>query len=375
MTHKKLERTKKEKRNQAGFSLIEATISMLLFLMVTGTIYGLLELGRADRNKSSRRNDTLKNARVATYLISRDMVNAGLGFHKGGALVPDDFLANKLETIIDVGIIRDSMYSVGMGNNVSASTISTDLSDTISFAYRDLQFNNGRPIQAINEISTNSNQITLVTTPGGANLVRQYDVFLAELDTAQVMVIVTSVNAANNEITFAFGDSLGLNQVRSGNPSITEGNSRLRKCGFIGAVKETVNCTEYSINPIIGAKLKKVSVVKYKVDSSGTLNRIIFGNNTGANAAAQIQTQPLIFGVKNLQFNYVLADGSVTDDPVKGLDNIRGTVDDTPGKTGDIRQIEMDLSIQAGRNEQTQLPDFVDLKSTFGLRNMQYDER
>jgi Prokaryotic N-terminal methylation motif len=386
MAHTNLRKTKKTAKNQAGFSLIEATISMLLFLMVTGTIYGLLQLGTNDRSRSSRRTDTLKNARASTYLISRDMMNAGLGFNKGGALVPDDFLANKLETIIDVGVVRDTMYSVNIGNNVNTSSISTDASDTIAFAYRDLRFNNGLAIQTINETSANANQIVLTTTPGGTlipvgqpnagtPLVKPYDVFLAELDTAQVLVMATAVNTVTNQITFTYGDNLGLNQVRTGNVVPDEGNSRLRKCGFIGAVKETVNCTDYSINPAIGAKLKKVVVVRYKIDSEGTLVRITYGNNTAGGPNDQIQTQPLVFGVKKMQFDYVLKDGTVTDDPVKGLDNIRGTIDDTPGKTADIRQVEMDLTLQAGRNEQNQQPDFVNLKLTFGLRNMQYDER
>ncbi len=369
MTHDKIIENREKK--QAGFSLIEVTISMLLFLMVTGTVYGLLELGRTDRNRSSRRNDTLKNARVSTYLLSRDMLNAGLGYHKGGALVPDNFLQTKLETVADADTVRDTLYSVNVGSNTNATTISSDLSDTISFAYRDLQFNNGNPIQTINETSSNANQIVLQTTAGGAALVRQYDLYLAVVDNAQVLVMVTAVNTATDEIIFAYGDPLGLNQVRTGGTVTNEDNSRLRKCG----VSETVNCTIYSANPQIGARLKKINWIRYKVDTDGTLVRIIYGNNTGANAAAQTQTQPLVFGVKQMQLNYVLLNGTVTDNPVKGPDNIVGTVDDTPAITADIRQVEMDLTLQAGRNEQNQQPDFVNLKSTFSLRNMQYDDR
>jgi len=64
---------------EKGFSLIELLIAMVIFLLVTGTIYGLLEVGRANRDRSSRRSDILKNARVSISLIGRDALNAGLG--------------------------------------------------------------------------------------------------------------------------------------------------------------------------------------------------------------------------------------------------------------------------------------------------------
>ena len=51
-----------------GFSLIEVIISMVIFLIVTTAIYGLLQVARVDRNRSSRRADILKNARVAVHL-------------------------------------------------------------------------------------------------------------------------------------------------------------------------------------------------------------------------------------------------------------------------------------------------------------------
>ena len=106
-----------KKSNQAGFSLLEMLIAVSLFIIVTGSIYTLLELGRSDRNRTSRRGDTQKNARIAMYLIGRDVMNAGLGYHKTGSLVPDDFLANRLGVAVDPNAGRDTLTSVACGNN------------------------------------------------------------------------------------------------------------------------------------------------------------------------------------------------------------------------------------------------------------------
>jgi Tfp pilus assembly protein PilV len=372
MKTKDLEKMKNIKVSQAGFSLIEVAFSMMIFLMVTGTLYGLLELGRTDRNASSSRSDTLKNARASLYLISRDLMNAGLGFHKTGAFVPNGFLQNKMDSGNDNNPGRDLLTSVCIGNNVNTNVLGGTVgTDSIAFAYRDLEFNNNAPIQTIDEVSTNPSQIILKTNPGLTALVNVHDLFIAETDTTQVMLMVTAKNNANNLITFAFGDPLGINQVRSGGVDDTF-NSLLRKCG----TGETTNCTAYNTTLKIGARLKKINWIKYKVDENGTLVRIVFGNNTGASAANQTQTQSLIYGVKNMQFDYALKSGIVTDDPVKGPDAVRGTLDDLPSDLNLIRQISINLTVAAeDRDARTGNKEYVDLNSTFGTRNLQYDDR
>jgi prepilin-type N-terminal cleavage/methylation domain-containing protein len=369
---KDLEKMKKVKINQAGFSLIEVVFSMMIFLMITGTIYGLLEIGRTDRNAASNRSDTLKNARASMYLISRDLMNAGLGFHKSGGFVPNGFLQNKMDTPNDNNPSRDLLTSVCLGNDVNTNIIGGSVgTDSIAFAYRNLEFNNNAAIQTIDEISTNQNQITLKTTPGLVSLVNTHDLFIAETDTTQVMLMVTAKDNASNTITFAFGDPLGINQVRSGGAT-DKFNSLLRKCN----TGETENCTSYNTTLKIGARLKKISWIKYKIDENGTLVRVLYGNNTGASAANQIQTQSLIYGVKNMQFIYVLNNGAVTDDPVKGPDGIRGTTDDLPSDVNLIRQVSIDLTIAAeSRDARTNNKEIVSLNSTFSTRNLQYDDR
>jgi hypothetical protein len=359
-----------KKQYQSGFSLIELSISMLVFMMITGTMFGLLELGRNDSNRAGRQSDALKNARVGNYLIGRDIANAGLGYHKSGALIPDGQLNQKFAVPLDGNGLRDVLTSVSVGNNVTANIIDPSRpNDSISLIYRNLDFNNGAPIKVVDEVSTSANKIIAVTLAGGATGVNVYDVFLAENDYTQVLVMVSAVDVANNKLTFTFGDPLGINQLRSGGTTAAA-NSLLRKC----ANSLDIACTDYEPVTQIGFRLKKVVWSSYKVDSTGTLNRYTYGNNTGASAAAQIQVQPLIYGVKSMQFEYGMKEGTVSNDPAAGPDGIRGNIDDNQLEMNSIRQATLLLEIQANENdEKMDSRQIVKLSSTFSTRNLQYD--
>ncbi len=102
-------------KSQLGFSLVEMIVAMVIFLIVTGAVYGLLQAGRIDRNRSSRRADIMKNARAAIYLIGRDALNAGLSFHRNGAIVPDDFISDTLGFPVDADNERHRLTSVMAG--------------------------------------------------------------------------------------------------------------------------------------------------------------------------------------------------------------------------------------------------------------------
>src|SRR3954451_18402563 len=110
--------TSKVLRSERGFSLLELMFALTIFLVVSGSIYGLMQLGMYDRNRSSLRSDVLKNARVAVHLIGRDVLNSGLGYHRRGAVVPDNFNNLELGVPADVDSNRDLLTSVVVGNNL-----------------------------------------------------------------------------------------------------------------------------------------------------------------------------------------------------------------------------------------------------------------
>lgn len=344
-------------RRDSGFSLLELIVAMALFLIVTGAIYGLLQLGTHDRNRASRRSDIQKNARVAVHLIGRDVLNAGLAYHRRGAVVPDDFISNRLRVPVDADTDRDILTSIVVGDNINPNNlnaITTTMTDTISFAYRDMDFNGGNVID-VGSAAAGGGSPAIVrltsNTATGAAAARLYDVYLVESDTSQVAVMATGVNGSNT-IDAGTGDPLGLNQRLDG---IGVNRSLLRSCSS----PADTNCTRYP------ATARKVYLISYKVDPNGTLIRVVLGNNTGAGSTLQIQEFPLAYNIEDLQIRYVLDDGSTVDNPA------------TAGgaqEANRIRQVQISLTVQATEIDQrTGRPESITLTGTFSTRNLGYD--
>jgi prepilin-type N-terminal cleavage/methylation domain-containing protein len=350
---------------QKGFTLLEMIVAITIFLIITASIYGLLQIGRIDRNRSSRRSDMLKNARTAIHLIGRDVLNAGMSYHRRGAIVPDNFVSTHLGTPVDADSQRDILTSVIAGNDLFENDINPDSNvrtDLISFTYRDMPFNTGNVVSLTGVTGNASTPSTaqLATQSGQAVSASVYDLYLVESDSSQVAVVASAV-PNTSQINIATGDPLGLNQSFTGTGV---NSSLLKKCTAI----ITTDCTTYL------ASVKKFQWVSYKVKTDGTLIRTIYGNNTGRPSNEQIREQPLAYNVQNLQFKYVLANGIVTDKPSAGLDGIVGTLDDKPEDFNLIRQVTVTLQVQSTEiDEQTRKPAVITLNATFSLRNMEYD--
>lgn len=377
--------------SEKGFSLVELLVAMIIFVIITGSIFGLLEVGRIDRNRSSRRSDILKNARVAVQLIGRDALNAGLGYNRNGAKVPDGFLAATFGLRPDIDTNRDLLSSVIVGDNIFTNNLASNAAlrtDTVAFCYRDLDFNQPQPPIPAGTIPTGQvMQLKDVTNPGnptipelvakdatGAAAARVYDLYLIESDTTQTAIMATAVSGTDR-VDAAPGDPLGMNQSLTGGGSA---GSVLRKCGPGSPGPPPVpdsNCTTYV------ATLTRFFMVSYKVKPDGTLVRTIFGNNRGALGTQQVQEQPLAYNVEDLQLQYVLEDGTVWDDPVRlppnpGPDNIWGTEDDVSyeNEVNRIRQIQVTIKVQSTEtDERTSRPETITLNATFSTRNMEYD--
>lgn len=353
------------RESERGFSIMEVIVAMTIFIVVTGSIYGLLQVGTVDKNRSSRRVDFLKNARTAIHLIGRDSLNAGLSFHRSGALVPDDFLENTLGLPADADTQRDMLTSVIVGNDLIPNDLQSNPSfrtDLVAFAYRDMNFNGSDVIalsQAIEGSSPNIARVTS-TNPEIANA-NVFDLYMIESDSSQVAVMATEIIDANNA-DFAPTDPLGLNQAWNG---VGVDRSLLTQC----TATITSDCTTYA-----SAAMKKFNWVSYKVKQDGTLVRTVYGNNVGQPASEQVREQPLAYNVRDLQFVYLLSDGTVTENPAAGPDSIPGTADDTPLNSNLVTQLTVYLEVESTeRDEQTKKFEKVRLSATFSLRNLQYD--
>lgn len=354
-----------ESNGQSGFSLLELMIAMVIFIIISGAIFGLMQLGNYDRNRASRRSDVLKNARVAVHMIGRDVLNAGLGYHRRGAISPDNFNTTRFGIPADVDSVRDMVTSIISGNNLytnNLNAVTSTRTDSIAFAYRDVDFNSGNVIDLLGVGAGSSAAVARLTskTSTGFAEAKPYDVFLIESDTSQVLAMATTVNGSNT-IDAATGDPLGVNQALNGSG---QAGSVLRQC----TSSADQNCTTYS------ATAKRVFLVSYRVKQDGTLVRLIYGNNRGALSTDQIQELPLAYNIEDFQIKYILEDGTTSENPSVGADGIVGTTDDDWQGFNSIRQIMITIKVQSTENdEKTGRPESITMTSTFNARNLGYD--
>lgn len=349
---------------QAGFTLIELMVSITLFIIVTGAIYGLLQVARADRTTTNQRLDVMKNLRVALNMIGRDTLDAGYSYQKNGALVPNGLIATRLGVPADTDGQPDRLVGVISANNLNPNSLQTNqYTDEVSFVYRDTSFNLNTTLPITGAAQSPTGVVRLQISTGGGvptNVVcKLYDLFVIDSQNSSVIGMVTQVptGTLNNKfIRFANADPLAINQSWS--------FSLLRPC----ASSSDTNCTNYP------ASIRKVTWVSYKVLNDGTLVRTVYGNNPTGSASQQVQDMPLAYGVEDMQISYVMDDGTVADDPVSGPDGIRGTTDDTPLNLKLVRQITISLKAQSPQiDPRTGQKSKVTLSATFNTRNLGYD--
>lgn len=321
------------KNYEAGFSLIELIISITVFTIIMGAIYGLLQIGLISRNSLNKRSETTKNVRAAINSVGKDIVNAGLGFSRVGGLVPDDFANEHLDIPVDKGKERDLLTGIIAGNDISESDLSVTgtKNDVIAFAYRDLAFNGGNPLNIIDApiLSIIDNSNVLKTPTNGCTDCKPFDLYLVESKDGKQAIVMATAIPDSNTLVLGRNDPINLNQevLNAGSNE----RSILTKC----VLGNTNNCINYSA----GVTAKRIFWMSYSVDVNGTLVRTSYGNNTGAAEDQQIQKFPLAYNVQNFQVRYLMQDGTVSDDPSNG--------NTTPLKMNEVVQVEISVTVQA----------------------------
>lgn len=337
----------KKKNTQAGFTLVEMIISMTVFIIATGAIFGLLKISTLQKKTASTRTDQLKGARIALEYARRDALNAGFGYHRIGGNVPDN-MANTLFSLPnDADAERDLLTAIVAGNNLTANTLNPGVNmDFVAFISRDPKFNGGKQLPYTSASNSGSgSSIYLNTATNGAANASVNDMYLVEpgSGTTQIVGMVTSVTGGN-KITLGTGDPLGINQSATG--------------------------TGEALNLLMTANgegiVKKINIVSYGVTSDGILVRKTYGNQTGAN---QVETRELVFGVSDFQIRYFMENGAIVDNPSS---NHSGR--DNQQKLNNIVQIQITVTIKPNDDGVGNAPSTpVTIKEYISTRNLRYE--
>ena len=284
---------------EKGFSLLELLVAMAIFMVVTGSIWGVLRVAQQSRSAVNQQVPLAKNVRMALNVIGHDTYNAGFGYPLGNTVVlPDNRISALLGIPNDFDTTRDTVPPIIAGNNLNLDNYNTTANtrtDQITFLFKDNTFNLvgvgnnavSTPLN-INAATTTSGGIDEIVPISGSNSAcRVNDIYLINGNTGATIGLATAMNGAS-AVQFSNGDLLGINLAGSTGPlrGITTPASMVR-----------------------------VKMVTYFVASDGTLTRREFANVLPAVAYVD---EPLVYNVDNFQIQYVMDDGTLSDNPSAG---------------------------------------------------------
>lgn len=339
-----------------GFSMLELIIAMVIFLIVTGTIFGVMQVAQRSRSVVSQKVQLTKNVRIALNLIGRDAYNAGFGYPlKNTVVVPDNKISTLLGVPVDVDTTRDTVPPIIAGNDITLTNfngITGALTDQITFLFKDSTFNLvgsvGPPDQRVSQPLLafapvdNSGIFEIAPTSGNVSLCRINDLYLISGGNTRILALATGFNGTD-KIQFANGDVLDFNSANT----------------------MSLITSDTSIH--------RIRMVTYLVTADGTLTRREYANSTPTVPATAFVDSPLVYGVENFQIQYVLENGAITNNPSAGPNGIPGDADDTQSNLAEVRQIRFTVSVRSTELDAAGQPYRATMNSTFSTRNLGYD--
>ena len=339
-----------------GFSILELIVSMVIFLVITGSMWGVLRSAQMSRSVINQQTELTKNVRLALNVIGRDTYNAGFGYPLNYTVVLPD---NRISTLIgipnDFDSSRDTVPPIIAGNNITVDNYNTTANtrtDQVTFLFIDTTFNLvGSGSSAVSQPVATSAPTTTVggideiaPSSGNNSCCRVNDIYLISTNSSATLVLSTALNSTTR-IQFANSDVLGFNQPTT---------------GLTGVISTA-------------ARMQRVIMVTYFVDATGILTRREFANVPPASPAVAFVDEPLVYNVENFQIQYVMNDGTLTDNPSAGPDGIAGTSDDIQANLAAVRQIRYTVSVRSQELNSAGQPYRETMTSTFSTRNLGYD--
>jgi type II secretory pathway pseudopilin PulG len=340
----------------AGFSILELLVATTIFIVVTGSIWGVLQVGQGSRAVVSQQTQTAKNIRISLNMMGRDTYNAGYGYPiTTSVILPNNSVSNLLGIPPDADNARDFLPPIIPGNNLRSNTYNTTsvYTDQITLLFKDSTFNViaaptpfptptpgptpdtrvSRPLNinaAVTNGGTGIDEIVPLS-PATNAVCSVNDLYLVSGGNGSTLGVVTGL-VGTDTIQFANGDPLGFN--------------------LTGSTGQLTRITT-------PATIQRVTMVTYFVTTDGILTRRRYVNAAPVVPAVAYVDEPLVYDVENFQIRYVMDDGTLSDNPSTNL--------------AAIRQVRFTVSVRSRELNSAGQPYRETMTSTFSTRNLGYD--
>lgn len=339
----------KTRNGEKGFSLLELVVAMVIFIIVTGAIWGVLRVAQQGRTVTNQKVQMTKAMRLGLNLLGRDTLNAGLGYPLASTstvFVRNESISTLLDVPPDGNPLFDEVPPILPGNDLWPNTFNPNpgvRTDQVTFLFKDTTFNlipeGAPPEESISQpLSIGAAEtvegIDEIVPVSGSNLVcRVNDIYLITGNTGAALGLATGLTGLDR-VQFADLDVLGLNQP-----------------GDDGPLSKITT----------PASMQKVRMITYFVTTDGILMRKEYANITPdppGTMPTKWVDEPLVYGVEDFQIQYVLNDGTVSANPSAALSA--------------IRQVRYTISVRGTQDGPGSQPFRETMTSTFSTRNLGY---
>ena len=346
-----MKNTPKKNSSQAGFSMMELMIVTVILLVIMTAVFTLLRGSITTANANYEMTTAAQGLRNAQEYLARDILVAGDGL-KGVSniwlptLFVTNYLTNRSASVLDptnLGFV--SIGAVLSDDNVPAgvSVRGTNPATTVLV-----------PSDRLTMLAVDSNFAPIDIPAGGTNtssgIINIIPARISDFSVGEIYYIssggtgafgvITSIDTAANQITWAEGDALGLN--------------RFGVTGPLGVG------TNNGSNP---SSLKRVNIIHYFVDAEGKLIRRVFGVKSSGFIDSVIAEH-----LTTLQFKYTLKPsgaGIILDQPKNQIQLSEASL---------VRIIEPSLSVETVYTLQDGQKHQVEGFTQIGVRNIQFLE-
>lgn len=352
--------------NQAGFSLIEMTITVAVMLVVTAAIASLVNSSISIATATYELTDAQESLRTAQEFINRDLMSAGDGLRNMANIpVTKTFVQNYLAItpVVDPLLPNNPVTNLGIlttDDAVPANKIVFGQDPAV--ATNPLVFVRSSPVltdrQTILQIDSDFTPIALLAP--AINGATASTITIADADRARFTI--GEIYFLTSSVGGTFGTITNITNPAGPNSTLTFGNSTAATDRFgLNVTGAGGRINTISAGGTLATSLQRMRIIHYYINSDGMLMRRVFGVR-----GAGFRESAIADHVISVQFLYSLgpdANGNIVQ-PVTRLTTLDQQIA--------VRQVEVTVTVETPHALQKGLRQNMSMTTSTSVRNMQF---